>query len=65
MALNTSKTKFMIFRTHGKHISELDCKVANFSTFLHVLKLARRSDPLLVTLLKEVHDNGEEKVVSY
>jgi hypothetical protein len=62
MVLNTSKTKFMIFRPVG-NISV--SWIVRWYTFLRVLKLARRSDPLLVTLLEIVHNNGEEKVVSY
>jgi hypothetical protein len=56
MALNTSKTKFMIFRTRGKNISEQDCQLVYNST-----EIGKETDPLLVTPLERVHNNGAEK----
>jgi hypothetical protein len=56
MALNTSKTKFMIFRTRGKPINEVDCQLVYNST-----ELGHVTDPLLVTPIERVHNNGAEK----
>jgi hypothetical protein len=56
MALNTSKTKFMIFRTRGKPINEVDCQLVYNST-----ELGLETDPLLVTPIERVHNNGAEK----
>jgi hypothetical protein len=55
MALNTSKTKFMIFRTRGKQINEQDCQLFYDST-----ELGLNSDPQLVTPLERVHNAGSE-----
>ena len=52
MALNTSKTKFMIFRTHGKPINEVDCQLVYNST-----EIGREIDPLLVTPIERVQNN--------
>jgi hypothetical protein len=56
MALNTSKTKFMIFRTRGKPINEADCQLVYNST-----ELGYVTDPLLVSPIERVHNNGNEK----
>jgi hypothetical protein len=55
MALNTSKTKFMIFRTRGKQINEQECRLFYDSTELGLI-----SDPQLVTPLDRVHNSGSE-----
>ena len=52
MALNTSKTKVMIFRTHGKPINEIDCQLVYNST-----EIGREIDPLLVTPIERVQNN--------
>ncbi len=49
MALNTSKTKVMIFRTHGKPINEIDCQLVYNSTLI-----GREIDPLLMTPIERV-----------
>ncbi len=56
MALNTSKTKLMIFRTHGKQINEQYCHLVYHST-----ETGQISDPQLVTPLDRVHNTGTEK----
>ena len=56
MALNTSKTKVMIFRTHGKPINEIDCQLVYNSTLI-----GPEIDQLLVTPIERVHNNGAEK----
>jgi hypothetical protein len=56
MVLNTSKTKFMIFRTRGKPINEEDCQLVYNST-----ELGYVTDPLLVSPIERVHNNGNEK----
>jgi len=56
MALNTGKTKFMIFRTRGKPINEIDCHLVYNST-----EIGYETDPLLVSPIERVHNNGAEK----
>jgi hypothetical protein len=56
MALNTSKTKFMIFRTRGKPINEEECRLVYNSTEIGI-----DTDPLLVSPIERVHNNGVEK----
>jgi hypothetical protein len=56
MALNTNKTKFMVFRTRGKPINEADCHLVYDST-----ELGYETDPLLVSPIERVHNNGAEK----
>jgi hypothetical protein len=56
MALNTSKTKFMIFRTCGKPINDDECRLVYNSTEIGI-----DTDPLLVSPIERVHNNGAEK----
>jgi hypothetical protein len=56
MALNTNKTKFMVYRTRGKPINEADCHLVYDST-----ELGYETDPLLVSPIERVHNNGAEK----
>jgi hypothetical protein len=56
MALNTSKTKFMIFRTRGKPINEDECRLVYNST-----EIGFDTDPLLVSPIERVYNNGAEK----
>jgi hypothetical protein len=56
ITLNTSKTKFMIFRTRGKNISEQDCQLVYNST-----EIGKDTYPLLVTPLERVHNDRAEK----
>ncbi len=56
MALNTGKTKFMIFRTRGKFIDDNDCHLVYNST-----EIGQETDPMLVSPIERVHNNGLEK----
>jgi hypothetical protein len=56
MALNTGKTKFMIFRTRGKPTDVNDCQIVYNST-----EIGLDTDPLLVTPIDRIHNNGNEK----
>ena len=56
MALNTGKTKFMIFRTRGKFIDENDCNIVYNST-----EIGEETDPMLISPIERVHNNGLEK----
>jgi hypothetical protein len=56
MALNTGKTKFIIFRTRGKIINEIDCHLVYNST-----EIGHETDPALVSPIERVHNNGAEK----
>jgi hypothetical protein len=56
MALNTSKTKFIIFRTRGKPINDDECQLVYNST-----ELGYDTDPLLVSPIERVYNNGNEK----
>jgi hypothetical protein len=56
MALNTGKTKFMIFRTRGKPIDVNDCQVVYNSS-----EIGHDTNPLLVTPIERVHNNGNER----
>jgi hypothetical protein len=50
MALNTGKTKFMIFRTCGKPIIETDCHLVYNST-----ELGHETDSSLLSPIERVH----------
>jgi hypothetical protein len=50
MALNTSKTKFIIFRTRGKPINGDECQLVYDST-----ELGYDTDPLLVSPIERVY----------
>ena len=56
MALNTSKTKYIIFRTHGKHIDPDDCNVVYNSN-----ELGLEEDPNLISPIQRIHNNGNEQ----
>ena len=56
MAVNTNKTKFIIFRTHGKPINPEDCGVIYNST-----ELGLPDDPNLMMPIGRIHNLGEEK----
>jgi len=56
MAVNTGKTKFMIFRTHGKQVNHGDCGVVNNST-----EIGHPDDPNMIMEIGRIHNNGEEK----
>jgi hypothetical protein len=56
MAVNTSKTKFIIFRTHGKPINPDDCGVVYNCT-----EIGLPNDPALIMPIGRIHNMGEEK----
>ncbi len=55
MALNTAKTKYMIFRTR-KQINENECQLVYNST-----EIGLPTDPDLVSPIERVHNAGNEK----
>jgi hypothetical protein len=56
MAVNTSKTKFIVFRTRGKRIDPSDCELVFNNN-----ELGKEEDPNLIFEIKRVHNEGEEK----
>ena len=56
MALNTSKTKYIIFRTHGKPIDPDSCNIVYNST-----ELGMEDDQNLISPIQRIHNNGDEK----
>jgi hypothetical protein len=56
MALNTAKTKYMIFRTRGKQINENECQLVYITT-----EIGLPTDPELVSPIERVHNAGSEK----
>ncbi len=56
MAVNISKTKFIVFRTRGKRIDPRDCKLVFNNN-----ELGKEEDPNFVTEIKCIHNEGEEK----
>jgi exonuclease III len=56
MAVNTSKTKFIVFRTHGKYVNPDDCKIMYNST-----ELGLADDPLQIMSIDRVSNESNEK----
>ena len=56
MAVNTGKTKFMIFRTHGKAINPADCLLMFNSN-----EIGKPTDPSLINSIERIHNGGETK----
>jgi hypothetical protein len=56
MAVNASKTKFIVFRTHGKKIDGNDCKL-----FLNSNEPGLPEDPSLISEIERIHNDGTEK----
>jgi len=56
MALNVSKTRYIIFRAHGKPFNPEDCNI-----FYNSTKLNQPDDPTLIFPIQRVHNNGDEK----
>jgi len=56
MALNTSKTKFIVFRTYGKTVNQNDCKIVYNSN-----ELGSVEDPLLITPIDRICNDNDEK----
>ena len=55
MALNVSKTKYIVFRSHGKPINPDDCNLVYNSTELNC-----PDDPSLIFPVERIHNNGPE-----
>jgi hypothetical protein len=56
MAVNTSKTKFIVFRTHGKPININDCVLTYNSN-----EPGQPVDPLLFSQIDRIYNEGQEK----
>ncbi len=56
MAINTSKTKFIIFRTRGKRIDPDDCRL-----MFNNNEIGKPDDPCLIYPITRIHNEGEEK----
>ena len=55
MAVNTSKTKFIVFRTHGKVINPQDCNIVFNSN-----EIGSPVDQNLIWPIERVHNGGDE-----
>ncbi len=56
MAVNTAKTKFIIFRTRGKIINPLDCQLLYNGN-----EKGHPDDPELIHPIERIHGEGETK----
>jgi hypothetical protein len=56
MAVNTSKTKFIVFRTRGKRIDPRDCRL-----LFNTNEIGKIEDPNLIFEIKRVYNEGDEK----
>jgi hypothetical protein len=56
MAVNTSKTKFVIFSTRGKLINDEECVL-----LFNNNEPGQPADPELITQIDRIHNGGEEK----
>jgi hypothetical protein len=56
MAVNTSKTKFIVFRTRGKVINPADC-ILTFNNN----EVGHPEDPSLIFPIVRIYNDGEEK----
>lgn len=56
MAVNATKTKFIIFRTRGKRINPLDCVVKYNNN-----EIGQQEDPNLIHEIERVHNEGNTK----
>jgi len=56
MAVNTSKTKYIIFRNQGKHIPVDDCKIV-----YNANEIGTFQDPNLISPIERIHNQGLEK----
>jgi hypothetical protein len=55
MAVNTSKTKFIVFRTRGKRIDPEDCQLVFNSN-----EIGSVENPNLIVPIERIHEHGEE-----
>jgi hypothetical protein len=56
MAVNTSKTKFIVFRTRGKRIDPRECNL-----LFNTNEIGKPEDPSLIYEIKRIHNEGDEK----
>jgi hypothetical protein len=56
MAVNTSKTKFIVFRTRGKAVNPNDCAL-----LFNNNEPGQPIDPTLFFSLEKIYNDGEEK----
>jgi hypothetical protein len=56
MAVNTSKTKFIVFRTRGKRIVPEDCQL-----MFNGNEIGTVENPNLIVPIVRIHDQGDEK----
>jgi hypothetical protein len=56
MAVNTSKTKFIVFRTRGKNINPLDCQLVYNGN-----EIGQPVDPTLIHPIERIHNDGETR----
>jgi hypothetical protein len=56
MAVNTSKTKFIVFRTRGKRIDPDDCRL-----MFNNNEIGQIANPDLIVPVTRIHSDGEEK----
>jgi len=57
MAINTSKTKFILFRTQGKKVNDEICKIVFNNN-----EIGKFQDPLLIFPIERIHNQGTTKV---
>jgi len=57
MAINTSKTKFILFRTQGKKVNDDICKIVFNNN-----EIGKIQDPLLIYPIERIHNQGAVKV---
>ncbi len=56
MAVNTAKTKFIVFRTRGKIINPADCHLVYNGN-----EIGQPEDPSMVYDIERIHNNGTTK----
>ncbi len=56
MAVNTSKTKYIIFRTHGKPIQPDQCRIV-----FNCNEIGQQINNDLIQPIERVHNEGNEK----
>jgi hypothetical protein len=53
MAVNAAKTKFIVFRTHGKRIDDVDCQVV-----YNMNEIGQPDEPTLILPIERIHNGG-------
>jgi hypothetical protein len=56
MAVNTAKTKYIVFRTRGKSVNPADCLIVYNSN-----ECGTVNDPALITPIERIHNEGQTK----